>query len=283
MFLMKLKLGLSFRSLATIFNVSDKNCSQNFKKALRKIGGLNPILIKWLRRDQVLKSMPDYFKENYSNTRIIVDCLEIFVQPPIEQSEQGDFWSRHQRRHTVKFIIGIAPTGYITFISKIYPGSASYVDIFIESNLVDKLEKGDKIMTDKDFSEAKLENEIITAIPPRVKRIPAQFSKEQLETCRKNALVRIQAKQATKRIKTFKILNNEIPRSLIPFLPNIITVCAMAVNLGKPIDPSSSISGIFGESKSDVQDDNDDVESEEVDDDVEATLETEDVEMENDE
>lgn len=52
---------------------------------------------------------------------------------------------------TIKFSIGISPTGYTTFLSNCYTGRASENFICNDSGFFDLLKRGDEIMADRDF------------------------------------------------------------------------------------------------------------------------------------
>lgn len=60
-------------------------------------------------------------------------------------------YSFYKGKHTIKFMVGIAPDGLITFVSDVYGGRASDKLIFNESNIIEKCEIGDAIMVDKGF------------------------------------------------------------------------------------------------------------------------------------
>ena len=50
-----------------------------------------------------------------------------------------------------KFLIGIAPNGYITFLSKCYGGRASDKYVTNDSCFYDLLERDDEVMADRGF------------------------------------------------------------------------------------------------------------------------------------
>ena len=239
MFFFKLKLSYSFKALATIFDVGQQICSNNFRLILKSLSPYKSALIKWQTKKQIAKLLPDCFKY-YPDTRIIIIFLELPVQSPSKQSEQKDFYSHHQRRHTVKFMMGIAPNGFISFVTKVYPGSVCNSVIFSESNIVNQIDEGDRIMVYKDFPEVELQKEIVTIIPDKIENNQARFSKEELEECKRISSVRIHVNQFIERMQIFEIVNNEIPRTLLPYISDIIAVCAMSLNLYKPINSSSS-------------------------------------------
>ena len=61
-----------------------------------------------------------------------------------------------------------------------------------------------------------------------------QFTKADVQKTKTIANVRIFVEQAIRRLKTFRIITNELPISLIGNLDNII-VCAALCNLYKPL------------------------------------------------
>ena len=52
---------------------------------------------------------------------------------------------------TLKYLIGISPSGLITFASQGYTGRSSDAFILNDGDIVEKLEKGDTLMADKGF------------------------------------------------------------------------------------------------------------------------------------
>ena len=69
--------------------------------------------------------MTECFKETYPNTRVIIDCTEWFCQNPSSLTIQSSLFSHYKH----KVLAGISPSGTITFISELYDGSTSDVEI----------------------------------------------------------------------------------------------------------------------------------------------------------
>ena len=53
-------------------------------------------------------------------------------------------------------MIGIAPHGVVTFVSQLYTGCTSDVEITKDCGILELIEEGDGIMTDKGFPIEKL-------------------------------------------------------------------------------------------------------------------------------
>ena len=61
-------------------------------------------------------------------------------------------YSNYKNHHTVKYLIGIAPQGVITFISKGWGGKVSDKYITEKSGILEKLLPGDILMADGGFN-----------------------------------------------------------------------------------------------------------------------------------
>ena len=70
----------------------------------------------WQRRADIDELMPAVFKEKYPSTQVIIDCTEIKFQAPKSLVLKSQLNSPYKSTNTVKGLIGIAPSGQITFI-----------------------------------------------------------------------------------------------------------------------------------------------------------------------
>lgn len=105
----------------------------------------------WPSREQVDRKMPDCFRTLYPTARVIIDCTEIKTEKPSSLVLGSKFYSSYKSTHTWKRLFGIAPHGALTFVSSLYTGCMSDVEITKPSGLIDLLEQGDSIMADKVF------------------------------------------------------------------------------------------------------------------------------------
>jgi hypothetical protein len=151
--LIKLRLGLLNEDLADRFGISNSVCSNTFTtfiKIFAKVFGRS--LVVWLPRDAIRDNLPISFaKAKHTNCRVVIDCTEVFIERMKSLNNQATTWSDYKHHNTNKFLIGIAPNGYITFLSKCYGGRASDKFITNDSGFYDLLERDDEVMADRGF------------------------------------------------------------------------------------------------------------------------------------
>jgi len=90
--------------------------------------------------------MPEVFKRDYPNTRIIIDATGFFIERPSSLLSQSTTFSSYKNRHTMKVLTS---SGAISFVSEAYISDWKLVE---ECGLLKKLEPGDEIMADKGFT-----------------------------------------------------------------------------------------------------------------------------------
>ena len=101
--------------------------------------------------------MPERFKATYPNTRVIIDFTELFCQKPSSLTIQSSLFSHYKHHITYKGLVGISPSGAITFISELYDGSTSDVEIVKRCGILNKelWSKDDDVMADRGFTVKK--------------------------------------------------------------------------------------------------------------------------------
>ena len=106
-------------------------------------------------RKQVNARMPACFGD-YPTTRVVIDATEVFIEQPSSPVAQQQTFSLYKNNNTLKVLIGVTPSGIVSFVSKLYDGSISDHELTVKSGLLDLLEPGDSVMPDKGFTIADL-------------------------------------------------------------------------------------------------------------------------------
>lgn len=153
MCLMRLRLGLLYGHLARIFKISVSCVCNQVSYLLKLLSRIMKHVVIWLPKTLIQNSIPQSFLENgHGDTTCIVDCTEVFLQRPKKLMARAQTFSSYKAHNTVKFLVAIAPNGFIMFVSKAYGGRASDKFITNDSGISDFLLYGDVVMADRGFA-----------------------------------------------------------------------------------------------------------------------------------
>ena len=147
-------------------------------------------------------------------------------------------YSQYKSHVTYKGLLGIAPSGAITFISQLYEGCIPDKEIVKQSGLVDEMlwDEKDSIMADRGFTVADLFQPLKVDLNiPAFLEGRAQFSEHEVVESQTIASVRIHVERAIQRVKKFKQIRNEIPLTLHGTINQIWTVSCLLCNLMPPL------------------------------------------------
>jgi hypothetical protein len=235
MVLMRLRLGLLVKDLEYRFKIAASSVSRIFNKWITFMEKVMKPLV-FLPPLVVLKTNVPACFQTFSDTRIILDCTEIFVQTPSSLENQSQTYSNYKSHNTFKALVGISTTGAVVFISKLWGGSASDVEITRRSGLIDMLDSGDAVMVDKGFVHLKsdLSKKGVKLYCPPFKT-KDQFTKEEVECTRRIASARIHVERKMEQIKNFRILQGTLPLALSPVADAIFFICSAMTNLLPPL------------------------------------------------
>ena len=180
--------------------------------------------------------MPSVFRELYPMTRVVLDATEIFIEKPSLPDVQQMTFSSYRNDNTFKALVGISPSGVITFVSDLYPGCISDKELTRRSGILGLLQRGDCVMADRGFDI----QDDLTPLGVKLNMPPFLRGKTQLDTnevveTRRIASVRIHVERAMERIKNYHIFDKVIPASLTDLANQIFFVCAVLSNFWPPL------------------------------------------------
>ena len=146
-------------------------------------------------------------------------------------------YSSYRHIHSFKCLLGVAPNGTVTYVSRAFPGSISDKKVTKQSGILSQLRAGDVVLADKGF----LINDIVPEgvqvnIPPF--RENPQFHPQEVINARTIARCRIHVERAIGRMKDFQILHC-FPAKLRSHATVIVQLVAVLVNFQAPIIKSS--------------------------------------------
>ena len=139
---------------------------------------------------QVCGTLPHSFKKYYPNTYAIIDGSEIFLETPSDLFMQSSTWSQYKHHNTVKFLVACTPNGSVSYLSPLYVGSISDVELTRVCGFLTKLEDkpGIAIMADRGFTVKDMLKELNIELnmPPFMegrKQLPAKEVQEGRQIC----------------------------------------------------------------------------------------------------
>jgi len=230
-FLIKLKTNLTFSAIASLFQINRNTVSEIFYDSLDVAFSKFKAMILWPSKNLIRSRMPKSFQTDFPNCRVIIDASQVEIEKPASVRSQNLFYSNYKSTFTVKFLIGVAPSCEVIFLSKCYGGRATDGQIVTESGLVNLLEPGDVVLADKGFPRivSTFENQGAFVVMPPFKRGENQFSSNENVEGYKCARVRIHVERVLGRMKSFAILNF-LQSNLVPHVDKLVTVIAFLHN-----------------------------------------------------
>ena len=230
--LLRLRRGFSVKTIAFMFDTTQSLIST--------------IFITWIQfmflhfksmkfpmfpsKDVLKSSLPKVFK-GFKNVRCSVDCTEFFCETPRDYAQQGNTYSSYKHHTTMKALIAVTPKGAACFVSDLYEGNASDVDIFGSCGILQHIEPGDVLLVDKGFTiqDLLLSRQATIKIPAFLGKRDKLTAEEEMRT-RRVAKARIHVERFNERLKKFRLLSRTIPLKLSPIASQMVYVGCCLVN-----------------------------------------------------
>ena len=224
------------KDLTIRFNISQSSVSRILISWVNFLYFMLGKIDLWLPRTQVNDLMPNVFKEKYGTTRVIIDCTEIKCQMSSSLVANSQFYSAYKSYTTLKGLVGIAPHGAVTFISSLFTGSISDIEITKLSGILDLLEEGDSGMADKGFTITKyLREKKVGLNLPAFLRQQGQFTPEQIAINEEIASLRIHVERYIRRVKEYHLFDGIVPLTLTGSINQFWAVACILANFRGPL------------------------------------------------
>ena len=191
----------------------------------------------WSTRKMIDKTMPISFRERYPTARLIIDATKIKIEMPSSLMLQSQTYSNYKSTNTLKGLVGISPSGSVTFLSQLYTGNISDCELIERCGILNlPFAPNDSIMADKVFDIQHLLDPINVKIniPPFLE-MNSQMSAAEVAKTQQIASERIHVERAISEIKNFNLFDRVIPLSLAGTVNQIWTVCRLLTLFQKPI------------------------------------------------
>ncbi|KAJ8013075.1 hypothetical protein DPEC_G00049530, partial [Dallia pectoralis] len=151
--LMRLRLDLRNQDLAYRFGVKVGTVARTVMKMVNVMSTtLVPTAVFWPSRDELRKNLPAALHSTYPDCAVIIDYFSVTLEKP--GSEGNLLCGASAGSNTLKYLIGMAPQGVVTFVSKGSPGSVSDKSLAEGCGFLGKLLPGDVVLADKELDIA---------------------------------------------------------------------------------------------------------------------------------
>ncbi|XP_055330789.1 uncharacterized protein LOC129583099 [Paramacrobiotus metropolitanus] len=258
--LLKLRTGLTEDIISAIFCISQQVVSQYYNVWIKIMHERFQMLFcKW-PEFKVPVVIPSHIARQFPSLTGIVDCFEIRIQKPKNPDTQRRCYSNYKRSTTVKVFVAMEPNGNICYVSHIYQGSISDVEIDKRSRFLDCLPLGSVILADRGFQlkELAASKGITWIVPPSVEG-NCGMTYAELELTYKIARVRIHIERAIGRMKRWRELDGpleittlerkdkeiQVVAHLCKFLPDLIPEIEASVPSDDSMEPQDNVCSAF--------------------------------------
>ncbi|CAF1381592.1 unnamed protein product, partial [Rotaria magnacalcarata] len=185
LFMIRLRRATDEQELAVYFNISQSTVSRMVISWTRFVYSVVSSINLWPTKDQIQQALPFEMRKNYPYVRVIVDCTEFEIEQPANPQAQQDTWSTYKNTNTPKGLVGITPNGIVSYISPLYGGATSdkaIINMDGSQSLIELLEDGDNIMSDRGFSLDSKYTHLTLIHPPFLDRQKQLLSQQVLQT-----------------------------------------------------------------------------------------------------
>lgn len=156
--LMRLRLDLRNQDLAYRFGVKVSTVTRTVHQMVGIMSStLVPTAVFWPSRAELRKNLPAALRSTHPDCAVIIDCFTVPFEEPVSR---GNHQQQQQQQRTgtgcnvLKYLIGVAPQGVVTFVSRGALGNVSDKSLTEGCGLLCKLLPGDVVLASRDLDIA---------------------------------------------------------------------------------------------------------------------------------
>ncbi|KAI7808568.1 uncharacterized protein LOC130555783 [Triplophysa rosa] len=161
--LMRLRLDLRNQDLAYRFGITVATVTRTVHRIISiMFTTLVPTAVFWPSRVELRKNLPTALRSTYPDCAVIIDCFRVSLEKEdVNQPVVSTAFTMPTQSALVnelKYVIGVAPQGVVTFVSGGSPGHVSDKNLVESCGLLCKLLPGDVVLAERDFDIGDLVN-----------------------------------------------------------------------------------------------------------------------------
>ncbi|KAM9342299.1 uncharacterized protein KZ484_014942 [Pholidichthys leucotaenia] len=143
--LMRLRLDLRNQDLAYRFGVKVGTVTRTVHRMVNIMSStLVPTAVFWPSRAELRKNLPTALRASHPDCAVIIDCFTVPFEEPVPQGLRTT-------HNMLKYLIGVAPQGVVTFVSRGVVGNVSDKSLAEGCGLLCKLLPGDVVLASRDL------------------------------------------------------------------------------------------------------------------------------------
>ncbi|XP_041858689.1 uncharacterized protein LOC121650925 isoform X2 [Melanotaenia boesemani] len=160
MTLMRLRLDLRNQDLAYRFGVKVATVTRTVHQMINIMSStLVPTAVFWPSRAELRKNLPAALCSSHPDCAVIIDCFTVPFEEPVSLGNQQQQQQRvlpssqgvGSSYNVLKYLIGVAPQGVVTFVSRGVLGNASDKSLAEGCGFLCKLLPGDVVLATRDL------------------------------------------------------------------------------------------------------------------------------------
>uniref|UniRef100_A0A3B5A6I6 Uncharacterized LOC103371902 n=1 Tax=Stegastes partitus TaxID=144197 RepID=A0A3B5A6I6_9TELE len=157
--LMRLRLDLRNQDLAYRFGVKVGTVTRTVHRMVNIMSStLVPTAVFWPSRAELRKNLPAALRASHPDCAVIIDCFTVPCEEPVSRGNQQQGAPQGSEAgagcNVLKYLVGVAPQGVVTFVSRGVLGSVSDKSLAEGCGLLCKLLPGDVVLAARDLDIA---------------------------------------------------------------------------------------------------------------------------------